>query len=267
MEWKGKLIGGSLGMLGGPFGVGLGLLVGHLVDATVASSRFKSELAGFLSDPKSSALAARADGLIAYFVLGLNLLGCRGFPGAGAIEQLKTSAWGRFKPHSRDIAACDAVITELGAAERLLAFVSAEPGSGDTAARIAALAGALKARQAREARIDLLEDLYRLAALGRGSISEGLERPYLLLIAREWEITQDEVWALEQPFRENSPWTILGVRPDVDRDELKRVYRGLAAQFHPDGAAGLDEGQRRATEEAFRRIKDAYEECLRGFDP
>jgi DnaJ-domain-containing protein 1 len=261
MEWKGKIIGGC--MLGGPFGVGLGLLVGHLVDATVASSRFKSELARFLLDPKSSALAGCADGLISYFVLGLNLLGCRGFPGPGAIEHLKTSAWGRFKPHSRDVLACDAVISELGAAERLMGFVSAEPGSGETAARIAALAGALKTRQAREVRIDLLDDLYRLTALGRGTIGE--ERPYLLLIAREWEITQDEVWVLEQPFRENSPWTILGVRSGVDRDELKRVYRGLAAQFHPDGAAGLDAGQRKATEEAFRRIKDAYEECLRNF--
>jgi hypothetical protein len=263
MEWKGKIIGGSLGLLGGPFGVGLGLLVGHLVDATVASSRFKSELGRLLSDPKSSALADCAEGLIPYFVLGLNLLGCRGLPGPGAIEQLKSSAWGRFKPHSRDISACNEVISELGAPERLLAFVSAEPGSGEAAARIVGLAGVLKTRQSRAARLDLLDDLYRLVALGRGTIGEGVERPYLLLIAREWEFTQDEIWILEQPFRENSPWTILGLRPGVDRDELKRVYRSLAAQFHPDGAAGLDEGQRTATGEAFRRIKDAYEECLR----
>ena len=265
MEWKGKIIGGSLGMLGGPFGVGLGLLVGHLVDATLETSRFKSELRRFLFEPSGSPLAGRADGLLSYFTLGLILLGLRGLPLPSLIDNLKTSAWGRFRPSGRDLAVCEAALGELGRADHLLEFISEEPASGETAARISSFAAALVPGPAGPARLDLLDDLYRLAAAGRGAVDEGVERPYLLLIARAWEIGEAELAALELPFRERSPWTILGVRPGTERDELKRVYRALAAQFHPDGAAGLDDGQRRATEEAFRRIKDAYEECLRSF--
>jgi uncharacterized tellurite resistance protein B-like protein len=53
-------------------------------------------------------------------------------------------------------------------------------------------------------------------------------------------------------------YRILGVGPEAPTTEVKRVYRLLAAQFHPDAGVELAGEQRRQSEEAFIRIKDAY---------
>lgn len=57
-------------------------------------------------------------------------------------------------------------------------------------------------------------------------------------------------------------YRILGIRSDTELSEVKRIYRRLASQFHPDGMAALSEGQRRQSEEAFLRLKGAYELVL-----
>jgi hypothetical protein len=55
---------------------------------------------------------------------------------------------------------------------------------------------------------------------------------------------------------------ILGISPGVGMDEIKRVYHKLAAQFHPDGGRHLSAKQKEITEEAFIKIKDAYERLI-----
>jgi DnaJ-domain-containing protein 1 len=52
---------------------------------------------------------------------------------------------------------------------------------------------------------------------------------------------------------------ILGVSPEVTSEELKRVYRILVSQLHPDTAGGLDEGRRKELSDALIRIRDAYD--------
>jgi tetratricopeptide (TPR) repeat protein len=56
----------------------------------------------------------------------------------------------------------------------------------------------------------------------------------------------------------------LGVPPDATRDEVKRAYRDLVRQWHPD-RMGADEARRKAAEERLRELNRAYEtvtECL-----
>ena len=53
-------------------------------------------------------------------------------------------------------------------------------------------------------------------------------------------------------------YEILGIPPDSSTEEVKRVYRTLASQFHPDHGKHLDDSRLEQTEEAFRRIHDAY---------
>ncbi len=62
--------------------------------------------------------------------------------------------------------------------------------------------------------------------------------------------------------RDTSCYELLGVSPDTPREEVKRVYRTLAAQFHPDSLAGLSASQREAASEAFLRIRSAYEKII-----
>jgi DnaJ like chaperone protein len=56
-------------------------------------------------------------------------------------------------------------------------------------------------------------------------------------------------------------YTLLGVSKEVSDDELKKAYRALVKQHHPDivKAQGLDEGYIRAATEKVQEINAAYE--------
>ncbi|MEF8698423.1 MAG: DnaJ C-terminal domain-containing protein [Candidatus Accumulibacter sp. UW26] len=52
------------------------------------------------------------------------------------------------------------------------------------------------------------------------------------------------------------PFSILGVRPEASQEELKRAYRRLAMQWHPDRNPSV------MAESEFKRVQAAYELCL-----
>lgn len=49
-------------------------------------------------------------------------------------------------------------------------------------------------------------------------------------------------------------YDVLGVRRDAPKDEIKRVYRGLAKEHHPD----MNKDNVKASEEKFKEISEAY---------
>ena len=49
-------------------------------------------------------------------------------------------------------------------------------------------------------------------------------------------------------------YTTLGVHPEATQEEIKKAYRKLALEFHPDRNSG-DKG----AEERFKEIQEAYE--------
>src|SRR6516162_2888041 len=51
-----------------------------------------------------------------------------------------------------------------------------------------------------------------------------------------------------------TPYEVLGVKPDASADEIRKVYRKLAKEFHPD----LNPGKP-AAEERFKAVSAAYD--------
>lgn len=54
-------------------------------------------------------------------------------------------------------------------------------------------------------------------------------------------------------------YKILGISKDATDDEIKKAYRKLAVQYHPDRQQGKSEDERAAAEEKFKEIAEAYE--------
>src|SRR5260370_39434275 len=51
-----------------------------------------------------------------------------------------------------------------------------------------------------------------------------------------------------------TPYEVLGVKPDASADEIRKVYRKLAKEFHPDLNPGKPEAEAR-----FKSISAAYD--------
>ena len=68
----------------------------------------------------------------------------------------------------------------------------------------------------------------------------------------------DQMLHLEGDTLEDA-YKVLGVSPDATDDEVKRAYRRLALEHHPDKVAALGEDVRKAAEKKFQEINAAKE--------
>ncbi|MDJ0665733.1 MAG: DnaJ domain-containing protein [Desulfobacterales bacterium] len=57
----------------------------------------------------------------------------------------------------------------------------------------------------------------------------------------------------------DNPHRVLGVAPGASQDDIRRAYRRLAAQYHPDKVAHLGADLRQLAEQKFKAIQAAYE--------
>ena len=56
-----------------------------------------------------------------------------------------------------------------------------------------------------------------------------------------------------------SLYDILGVSKNASQDDIKKAYRKLAKQWHPDKFTKENESKRKEAEEKFKKISEAYE--------
>lgn len=54
-------------------------------------------------------------------------------------------------------------------------------------------------------------------------------------------------------------YSILGVAKDASEDEIKKAYRKIAIQYHPDHQNGKSDEEKKAAEEKFKEAAEAYE--------
>lgn len=278
--WKGKLTGGLFGILAGPFGIFLGFLVGHLIDLIVESSTIRRAVAAFLADPGDSALSRWENGMYSYFTLGAAAFTANGgvtrrsreslFRILGDIYPIRDGDYKYLQEILEYIESPEGEIL-LPAHAMLVGEAAGENGKEELFRGLIAFAAASEPPTGAPpgARSPGTEDSRKRGEAGAGTKgTEDLRNPaleFLRGIAWLWELDADVLAEFRRkPSSGESAWEILGLKPGAPVEEVKRVFRILAAQFHPDGASALSDIQKKETEEAFRRIRLAYDECMAG---
>lgn len=126
------------------------------------------------------------------------------------------------------------------------------------------LSGLFRQRYNKERRVELMRLILSVCAGPEGQLTSSQDST-IAEIVRGLEIPDDVYTALRTeviPVNYEA-YETLGIRNDADLQEIKTVYRRLAAQFHPDTAAELEETQQKESQEAFVRIQNAYKAILK----
>lgn len=72
----------------------------------------------------------------------------------------------------------------------------------------------------------------------------------------------DSIMAHFRPSNDSN-YRILGITPNATDEEVKKAYRRMAVQYHPDKVATLGEDVQKAAEEKFKVISQAYKAICR----
>jgi DnaJ like chaperone protein len=108
-------------------------------------------------------------------------------------------------------------------------------------------------------RLQLLNFLVMIAQAD--GIVDATEIDALKEVAGWMQVPEEEIDSLLNLEKDDleSAYKVLGVSPDATDDEVKRAYRRLALEHHPDRVAALGEDVRKAAEKKFQEINAAKE--------
>ncbi|MBQ7238971.1 MAG: TerB family tellurite resistance protein [Bacteroidales bacterium] len=238
-----KWIGGFLGLLsGGPIGALAGYALGALFDSFFqsgegeptsdkqAKASYVGERNGFLfSLLLLSAHVIQADGKVMHSEMELVRKFLRGSFGASAVEQgddilrrlfEKRKSMGESE-WNRQIQLCCQQMRGVMPEEQLLQLLS-------YLCEIAKADGKIDPKE--------VEELHRIA------IFMGLAAAVI-----------DQLLNLGGTTLEDA-YKVLGVSPDASDEEVKKAYRRLALQYHPDKVASLGDDVKAAAEKKFKEL-------------
>ena len=110
-------------------------------------------------------------------------------------------------------------------------------------------------------RLQLLHYLFGIA-YADGYLSPA-EQNILLRISTFLEINPVDLRTVGAMFGGNTApanraYEILGIERNATEEEIKKAYRQMALKYHPDRVTHLGEDVRRAAEEKFKKIQEAY---------
>ncbi len=95
------------------------------------------------------------------------------------------------------------------------------------------------------------------------------EENLLIQLASYLRISQYDYQSIKAMFVKDvdSAYKILELSPNASIDEIKKAYRKMAIKYHPDKVSHLGEEYKKAAEEKFQKLNEAYESLKkqRGF--
>ncbi len=236
MNWRGKMIGGSIGSFLGPWGALAGAAAGHVfVDRKEAATAEKQSLRLLAVTAGALYELAGADGR--YTVTEDKVI-------RSILAEINRNVGTALAPHELAYLIDDAARIDRSLA-RLATTVRGNPH----------LARAAVSWLWRVAVSDSDENSREAACIGSFAQHVGLSEEELrhsaLLYTRSAASASDK--------DRHEACSVLGVLYHADAALIKTAYRGLSQKYHPDKHAGLDPDIRALTAEKFAQVKAAYD--------
>ena len=231
------LAGGAVGVLGGLYGAVFGAAIGLLVDVLLNESRAPRAARAYLEGSDWPSVVPRVA------VLSGALL--------GAISDRHS------RPEVDRLTIALREVSESGWTPRLLEQIvvtSARAGWDRSETLRDAFENSLTDDQKR---LVIRAVWSQLSANGESHAAKETMSAFARDITRDPGFVEHTV-VVEADLDEDS-CSILGVSRDATMDQIRRAYRRLAAQFHPDTLGDLNDEERETSENAFKRIVAAYE--------
>lgn len=250
MSKKGKWIGGLLGWAAsGPIGALFGVLIGAVVDRCVdaAASANEDTQAPGGAGPRSrySYGEQRNSFMLSFLVLSSAVIRA---DGKTKDEELRTV---------RDFIRTNFGEQACEEAMDILQSLSAQQ------INIYGVCAQIRANMNYSQRLQLLHYLIRIA-VSDGSFSKE-EKSVIETIASSLGLNSADCASLFAMYWRDSEdaYAVLEISPSASDDEVKSAYRRMAMKNHPDKVASLGPDVRKAAEEKFLKIRDAYETIKR----
>jgi uncharacterized tellurite resistance protein B-like protein len=246
-RYLGRIFGTAVGALAGPVGAAFGFLTGWLIDQFRVSAGGMARIERFLRDPSRERRREHAEryGVAALIVA---VMSADGVPRIVQVERALSLSWPGSTARVR-LPGKRTVIDHI-----ISSRIAPEPD------RI----GVIFRGWDESRRAELVALLVAVASADANGVSEA-ERKVLADIAGAVGTRVEDLGTLVRNNRglDEEACLLLGVGTDAGEDEVRRAFRRLAAQMHPDTAGDLEPSQRKTMEDAFVKLRNAHDHLLR----
>jgi DnaJ like chaperone protein len=108
-------------------------------------------------------------------------------------------------------------------------------------------------------RVQLLHYLFGIG-MADGNLSK-MEIDMIANIASMLGLSTAQFLEVKEKFHRDTgkDYAVLGITHEASESEIKKAYRRLAVQYHPDKVASLSEAEQKLAAEKFREIQEAYD--------
>lgn len=247
----GKWIGGFLGLLhGGPLGALAGFVLGALFDSfTERSAQFTAE------ERRTYAPQGERNGfLFSMMVLSAHIIHADRKIMHSEMEFVRRFLRTNFSATAESEG--EAILLRLFEQKKQM-------GEAQWDAQIQAVCRQIAGIMPQEQRLQLVAFLCEIAKADGHVATE--EREALRQICLHMGLdagTAEQMMGLGGSTLEEA-YRVLGIAPEATDDEVRRAYKRMALENHPDRVASLGDDVRRAAEKKFKEINEAKERVFR----
>ncbi|MDA3832718.1 MAG: co-chaperone DjlA [Spirochaetales bacterium] len=249
MGWFGKIIGGTFGfMLGGPLGLIAGAAFGHMYDASATQYGGAADRQG---NPK---INTQEQLQMAFFVAAFSML-AKIVAVDGEVTPAEQKKVDEFIDHDLRLRG-----ESREAAGRIFKTAQHAQGTFDQFAL-----QFYQIFRTNRQMLDLLIDIFYRVSYADGLLSQA-EEALIQRAGRIFRLSQEYLAAVRSRYSAKGSsagsYAVLGISSEAENDEVKKAYRKLVGEYHPDkiAAKGLPEEFTKFANDKFREIQSAYEE-------